>query len=362
MPAPTSAAPVQPVHPARGQTLTLSTRSDRLFFGESGHGIARYDQVRYPQLLKLNEKMQAFYWRPVEIDVSMERKDFERMTDAERFVFTSNLRRQIVLDSIQGRSPSMVFLPHVTDPALENCVVTWGFFETIHSESYTHIIRSVYADPGEVFDGIPDVQPIVDCSVAIRAAYDRMIAHPTKENLYLALVAANALEGLRFYVSFSNTFSFAERGLVEGSAKINKLIARDENQHLAVTQSAIKLAQAEDPEFRQIVLDNAQQAREIFAETAAQEKAWGRYILSKGSLLGFSEAIFDRYVDYLDDKRQVAIGLRASRKFSKQDHPIPWVEKWFKNDNVQVAPQEVEIASYLSNNVVDDAAGAEFSL
>jgi ribonucleoside-diphosphate reductase beta chain len=345
----------------RLNTLSLSTQSDRLFFGESGHGIARYDVVRYPQLLKLNEKMQSFFWRPVEIDMSMEKKEFDRMTGAERFVFTSNLRRQIVLDSIQGRAPATAFLPWCTDPSLENAILTWSFFESIHSESYTHIIRALYPDPSEVFDGIPEIKEIADCATSVTAAYDLLATSPSKENLYLALMAANALEALRFYVSFACTFSFAERGLVEGSAKIVRMIARDENQHLALVQTVLKLLPKDDPDYIQIAGDLAPKALEIFRETAAQESEWASYLFKNGSVLGLSENILRNYVEYLFDRRTASLGLREA-KLTRADHPLSWVEKWFKNQSVQVAPQEVELASYLSNSVFDDMAETKFVL
>lgn len=342
------------------KTLSLSTQSDHLFFGESGHGIARYDKVRYPVFSKMNENMQAFFWRPVEIDMSMEKKDFNRMSEAEQFVFTSNLRRQIVLDSIQGRAPALAFLPLCTDPALENCILTWSFFESIHSESYTHIIRSIYPDPSVVFEGIPEVREIADCATSITEAYDRLRASQNKEGLYMALMSANALEALRFYVSFACTFSFAERGLVEGSAKIVRLIARDENLHLALVRAILKALPKDDPDFVEIAQDLAPQAKNIFLETAEQEREWARYLFSRGAVLGLSETILCRYVDYLLDRRMVSVGLKSQH--AAMDHPLPWVEKWFRSASVQVAAQEAELSSYLSNNVVDDVADTEFKL
>ena len=205
---------------------TMSVHPDKLFFGESGHGIVRYDVVRYQILEKMNEKMAAFFWRPVEIDMAQEKRSFNQMTDVEQFVFTSNLKRQILLDSIQGRAPALVFLPHCSDPSLENCLLTWSFFETIHSQSYTHIIRAIYNDPQIIVDEMPNLIPIVDCAHDITKMYDQMVSNPNKENLYLSLISANALEAIRFYVSFACTFSFVERAMVEGSGKINKLSLR----------------------------------------------------------------------------------------------------------------------------------------
>lgn len=334
------------------KVLELTSKSTKLFFGESGHGIARYDVVNYPIFSKINTKMQGFFWRPNEIDVSQEKRSFEKMTKSEQFVFTSNLKRQILLDSVQGRAPSLVFLPHVTDPSLENCILTWGFFESIHSESYTHIIRAIYPDPSIIFDDLPKIKEIADCAKSVTEAYDKFIEVPNKKNLYLALVAANALEAVRFYVSFACTFSFLERGMVEGSAKIVKLIARDEAEHLALTQHIIKNLSKDDVEYLSIIEDSKEEARKIFIEAGEQEKAWARYLFSNGPVLGLNEKMLSDYIDYLLNRRMRAIGLNADN--NKTVHPLPWVEKHYTNSNSQVAPQEVEISSYLSASIIND--------
>lgn len=332
--------------------LNLSSQTDKLFFGKSGHGISRYDIVDYPILTKINEKMKGFYWNPKEIDMSQERRSFDSMTESEKFVFTSNLKRQILLDSIQGRAPSLVFLPYCTNPSLENCIVTWGFFETIHSESYTHILRAIYPDPSVIFDDLPKIKEIADCAHSISKSYDNFVENPTKRNLYLALVAANALEAIRFFVSFACTFSFYERAMVEGSSKTVKLIARDEAEHLALVQHVIKLLPKDDPEFIDIIKDCEQEAINIFIEAAEQEKRWADYLFENGPVLGLNQKILCEYVDHLLVKRAKAINLNIDLKAIS--NPIPWIDKHFTNTNVQVAPQEVELSSYLSASVDND--------
>lgn len=340
--------------------LNLTSNSDKLFFGESGHGISRYDVVRYNILYKLNTKMQNFFWKPNEIDMSQEKRSFDSMTKSEKHVFTSNLKRQILLDSIQGRAPSLVFLPHCTDPSLENCIITWGFFESIHSESYTHILRAIYPDPSVIFDDLTNIQEIADCANAITKAYDNLIKNPSKKHLYLALIAANALEAIRFYVSFACTFSFLERGMVEGSAKMVKLIARDEAEHLALTQHIIKLLPKDDPEFIEIMESCKEEAQQIFYEAAEQEKQWAKFLFKDGPVLGLNEKILSEYVDYLLSRRMKAVGLSADVSY-RGNHPLPWIEKHFTNSNAQVAPQEVEISSYLSaSSIVNDAQVTDF--
>ena len=116
--------------------------------------VQRYDEVKSPQLDKITDKQLGFFWRPEEVDVSKDKKDFNALTPNEQHIFTSNLKRQILLDSVQGRAPNLAFLPIVSLPEVENWIETWSFSETIHSRSYTHIIRNVYPDPSFVFDDL----------------------------------------------------------------------------------------------------------------------------------------------------------------------------------------------------------------
>jgi ribonucleoside-diphosphate reductase beta chain len=327
--------------------LNLNTHSDQLFFGACGHNVSRYDVVRYPVLQKLNDHMHSLFWKPSTVDMSSEHRSFQKMTKAEKFVFTANLKRQILLDSVQGRAPMLVFAPHCTDPTLENCISTWSFFETIHSESYTHILRANYPNPSEVVDDIPNIQSIADCATSIALAYDTFISNPTKRGLYLALMAANALESIRFYVSFACTFSFAQRTFVEGSAKIVKFIARDETQHMALTQHVLKLLPKDDPEFAIIAEECKPEALALFQEAARQEKEWAAYLFSEGPILGLSQEILEQYVDHLLSRRTHALGI-APAGTPRLPNPLPWMDHWLNADNVQMAPQEAE-SSYLSS-------------
>lgn len=337
--------------------LNTTVTSDKLFFGESGHGISRYDSIRYPVIDKVDQKMKGFYWRPHEIDMSQEKRSFDKMNEIEQFVFTSNLKRQILLDSIQGRAPAMVFLEHCSDPTLENALLTWGFFESIHSESYTHIIRAIYPDPKVIIDDMPNIKQIIDCADDIASYYDEFRNKPTKENLYLALISAYALEGIRFFVSFACTFSFMERTLVEGSSKTVKLIARDEAQHLALVQHILKLLPQDDAEFINIIANNKDKVIDIFNTAVKQEKEWAAYLFENGSILGLNVEILSEYVDWLYVKRLKAIGITTDVKVGT--HPLPWLEKHFSSGSTQVAPQEVEISSYLSSSITNDIGGMD---
>lgn len=352
-------------------TGTQKSHLERNCFFDEPVDIARYDKVKYPQFEKLTEKQLSFFWRPEEFELSKDAKDFKGLTDHEKHIFTSNLKRQILLDSVQGRAPSLAFLPICSLPELETWIQTWTFFETIHSRSYTHIIRNVYSDPSRVFDEMLDLPEILDCAGSISKYYDRLItannqialfkhdkkhAYEHKKDLWLCLNAVNALEGVRFYVSFACSWNFAELKKMEGNAKIIKAIARDENVHLASTQQLIKILPKEDEDFAKIQEETRDECIKMFYDVVAQEKAWASYLFKDGSMIGLNEQLLCEYVDHIAAKRMGAIGLNGK----PGSNPLPWTQKWIAGSDVQVAPQETEITSYIVGAVKQDVTNDTF--
>jgi len=314
--------------------------------------VARYDEVKLPYFDKLVEKQLSFFWRPEEVDLSKDRGDFSILSEAEQHIFVSNLQYQILLDSVQGRAPVEAFLTITSLPELENWIVTWAFSETIHSRSYTHIIRNILANPAIVFDQILLKPEIVERARDVTKDYDNLISNPSStEALFLALASVNILEAVRFYVSFACSFNFAERELMEGNAKIIKLIARDEALHLAGTQTMLNrmLQGDEGAEVQKVALANIDKVMEMFASAAEQEKAWADYLFKDGSMLGLNANVLKEYIEYITDVRIKALGLGAI--FNRATNPLPWMNHWLVSDNVQVAPQESEISSYLVGQV-----------
>lgn len=345
-----------------------------MFFGQNVN-VARYDQQRYPIFEKLIEKQLSFFWRPEEIDVTRDRIDYEGLPEHEKHIFISNLKYQTLLDSIQGRSPNVALLPLVSLPELETWIETWTFSETIHSRSYTHIIRNIVADPSIIFDDIVQNQEIIKRARDISKYYDELIMdtmlwslhgegtfevdgqkrevsiRSLKRQLYLCIHSVNALEAIRFYVSFACSFAFAELKKMEGNAKIIKLIARDEALHLTGTQHILNLMQQGDgdPEMAEIARECQDEAYQLFVDAAEQEKEWADYLFKDGSMLGLNANILKAYIEYITNTRMAAINL--PQPFELRSNPIPWMNNWLSSENVQVAPQETEISSYLVSAV-----------
>lgn len=346
-----------------------------MFFGQPVN-VARYDQQKYPVFEKLIEKQLSFFWRPEEVDVSQDRVDYQNLPEHEKHIFISNLKYQTLLDSIQGRSPNVALLPLVSLPELETWVETWAFSETIHSRSYTHIIRNIVSDPSVIFDDIVRNENIVARASDISAYYDDLIhqsmiysqlgegnheingeikvvnKRELKKLLYRCLMSVNILEAIRFYVSFACSFAFAERKVMEGNAKIIRLIARDEALHLTGTQHMINIMRSgqDDPEFAEIAAELHQESFEMFRNAAEQEKKWAEYLFKDGSMIGLNKDILCQYVEYITNNRMASVGLAPAFPSAKSN-PIPWINTWLSSDTVQVAPQEVELSSYLIGQI-----------
>jgi ribonucleoside-diphosphate reductase beta chain len=355
-----------------------------MFLGQPVN-VARYDQQKYEIFEKLIEKQLSFFWRPEEVDVSSDRIDYNKLPEHEKHIFISNLKYQTLLDSIQGRSPNVALLPLVSLPELETWIETWSFSETIHSRSYTHIIRNIVNDPSTVFDDIVENEEIIKRAKDIAFYYDELIQASNdyhrfgegthringdnvtvslmdlKKKLYLCLMSVNALEAIRFYVSFACSFAFAERELMEGNAKIIKLIARDEALHLTGTQHMINMLRngQDDFSFIQIAEECKQESFDLFKQAAEQEKEWASYLFKDGSMIGLNKDILCQYVEYITNVRMQAVGLGVAYPKSTSN-PIPWINAWLSSDNVQVAPQEAEISSYLVGQIDNEVSLDDF--
>jgi len=364
----------------------VDAKTQPMFFGKP-LGIQRYDTYKYPVFEKLTQQQLGYFWKPEEISLQKDRSDYQKLRPEQKHIFTSNLKYQILLDSVQGRGPGMAFAPYCSLPELEGCLKAWEFMEMIHSRSYTHIIKNLYPDPSEVFDTILTDEKILERAKTVTAAYNEFInaAHeydngntwqhanedvPTalinrydlKRKLYRAMANVNILEGIRFYVSFACSFAFGELKQMEASAKIISLIARDESQHLVISQNILKnWRNGDDPDMIKIAEEQKPWLIETFKLAVDQEKAWAEYLFKDGSMIGLNEKLLGNYVEWIANRRMKAVGLDPIYDIAAKNNPLPWTEHWLNSKSVQVAPQETEITSYIVGNVNQDVKSDQFA-
>ena len=380
----------KPMTEVKGMTVfnteEVDTRKQPMFFGKP-LGVQRYDNFKYNQFENLTKQQLGYFWRPEEVSLQKDRGDYQSLRPEQKHIYTSNLKYQIMLDSVQGRAPGMAFLPYCSLPELEACMEVWSFMEMIHSRSYTYVIKNVYPDPSEVFDKILTDDRILQRAASVTESYDTFINYaqewgqghmwedgfktsPTsvwtrkdlKRHLYRAVANVNILEGIRFYVSFACSFAFGELKLMEGSAKIISLIARDENQHLAITQNIINnWRKGDDPEMTEIVKEEEQWTYKMFDRCVNEEKIWAEYLFKDGSMIGLNDKLLHQYVEWIANKRMKAIGLKPVYDIPARNNPLPWTQHWISSKGLQVAPQETEVESYVVGGIKQDVKKDTFS-
>jgi len=367
-------------------TNKVDTTKQKMFFG-APLGVQRYDQFKYPVFDKLTQTQLGYFWRPEEVSLQKDRADYQKLRPEQKHIFTANLKYQILLDSVQGRGPGMAFSPFCSLPELEGAMNIWQTMEMIHSRSYTYIIKNVYPDPTEVLDTIVDDERILDRAKSVTAAYDEFLRaaqewgagnqwehalegvdnakwelNELKRKLYRAVVNVYILEGIRFYVSFACSFAFGELKMMEGNAKIIGLIARDESQHMTITQNIIKKwLEGDDPEMRQIAREEEENVIEMFRQCVEEEKNWAEYLFRDGSMIGLNDKLLSKYVEWVANRRMKSIGLKPIFDAPANNNPLPWTEHWLNSKSMQVAPQETEVESYLIGGIKQDVSENTFA-
>ena len=364
----------------------VDTKKQPMFFG-APLGMQQYAEFKYPDFDKLTQTQLGYFWRPEEVSLQKDRADYKTLNTQQKHIYTSNLKYQILLDSVQGRGPGMAFSPYCSLPELEGAMGVWQFMEQIHSRSYTHIIKNVYPDPAEVLDTTLDNDKIIKRAQSVTKAYDEFLEaagdwaqgnmwqsdwkdspssqwtlKDLKRKLYLAVANVNILEGIRFYVSFACSFAFGELKLMEGSAKIISLIARDESQHLVLTQKILKKwADGDDPEMEKIAAEEKETVRQMFAVAVEEEKEWANYLFTEGSMIGLNERLLSQYVEWIANRRMRSIGLAPLYDIPAKNNPLPWTEHWLNSKGQQNAPQETEIESYVVGGIKQDVGASTFA-
>ncbi|BBI61753.1 ribonucleotide-diphosphate reductase subunit beta [Vreelandella sulfidaeris] len=351
----------------------VDATTEPMFLG-SGLNVARYDRVKYRFLDKATDQQFAQFWRPEEVDLSRDKLEFwNTLTEDQRYIFLANLKYQSLLDSVQARAPMLAFGHLISIPELETFTVVWPAFEAIHDKSYTHIIRNVFPDPAAVFDSIVVDENIINRAQALTQAYDELIeigmiysvygygyhVVPSRNERVMidpslmrrliikALAAVNALEGVRFYVSFLCSFAFTEKlNVMAGNSKIIRFIARDEALHRKAIGDVLKTIATgkEGAEWKADFDAVLPEVTQIYQECFDQEVAWAEHLFANGRTLpGLNVSHIKGFLANVTNQTMLGGGIPALFP-TAEPHQVQWVNKYLYSGNVQAAPQRPRLA------------------
>ncbi len=328
-----------------------------MFLGED-LGLQRYDIVKYPEFKKSYEDQRKQYWQPNEIGIAFDRAQYEAMSEVERHVFTNNLMFQTVGDSCLSRTIESL-KKHVSNSELEFAMNWWQLMENTHSESYTFILQNIVKEPSMFFDAIYENEAVMARATQLTESFDSLLhtdSKDPKEEIFRTVLALQIAEGILFYVSFACSFWFGYRGIMKGNADIIKLIAKDEDLHVAITQNIMRRWRMDPSEgFQEVMVRNEQVIYDAYRLAVKHEKDWASHLFSKGSLLGLNEDILHGYVEWLGNIRLRSLGYEMI--FETKKNPIGgWIKEFTHGDETEPAPQEKNLTDYEKGAIVNDSA------
>lgn len=340
-----------------------------LYFGEE-MGLQTYLSPRYPELYNLFIEQRSCHWIETQVDLSGDQKQWATLPQAYKEITILNLSNQVMMDSLLGRAPLVSLAPFVSNEEYEIMLIEWQRVEaTLHSVTYSHMIRSVFPDPERVLEEIKLNAKALHRLDRIKGLFDELYLqsvmyqsdkelngedwrelYPEKmQYLRRLLLKTHAsiyfLESNKFNASFSMTFALAEQDVMNGFANLLKLISRDElTLHTKMSEAVLRILAKTWPEDWAAVQD---EVLELFNEAILGEVEWGKHVL-QGSrvIVGYNADILKDYVYYIGKRSLQKIGIQPPDYLTVDKNPIPWINEWLNMSSVQVAPQETEITNY----------------
>lgn len=282
-------------------------------------------------------------WTHHEVDLSEDAKAFATgvLADGELKAYRKALAFLSNLDGIQLNNITNNINRWVTSPEVNQCLVRQAWEEALHVESYAQMIESIGFDPIEIYWMFEKDEILARKNEHIMEQ-SRLLGDDYSVPNFIKAVAANiALEGVYFFSGFLVFYTLSRMGKMRGSAKMIKLIQRDEaGTHLKLFQGMWETLRTEHPEaFTGELLS---QVKQIFRNAAEMEIAWGKHIISDG-VLGLTDAIITDFVRYLCDQRLESIGLE---KMFDAKNPVPWFDKYSQVNDADQNFFETKVDSY----------------
>lgn len=355
--------------------LVTEKSKEKIFFGDYS-GFQRYDNPTYKFAVDMEEKQRNAFWNPNEISMTSDAQKFFELPKDIQDVMERVWLFQTLMDSGQNKGLEEVLASLCTNSEFEAMFKTWGYFELIHSLSYSHILRGIFSDSSKIFDKIkdyPEIQHRIDKEVALYSELSNIDKNDDSEEnkklLLELLVNVFALEGIKFYVSFLVTYiinnSYANS--IQGSTRIIKLINFDEDIHTAMGNGVLNILKKTQSEgFKELTETEwyANMVKDTLVKVYEDELSWANYLLGIGKIPTLTEKVFEQFLKYFIDLRSTQLGFDKIYNQDKTD-VVQWFEVYKDLNKDNAALQESDLAVYsigiLKNDLPEGKLQSDFS-
>jgi len=336
--------------------LVTEKTKEKIFFGEYS-GFQRYDNPKYKFAVIQEEKQRNAFWNPNEISMVNDAHKFFELPTPMQEVMIRIWLFQTLMDSGQNSGLEGILAELCTNPEFEAMFKSWGYFELIHSLSYSHLLRGIFSDASVIFDKIkdyPEIQHRIDKEIDLYSRVKNINSLPTieeKKKLILELlVAVFALEGIKFYISFLVTYVInnAYNNKIQGATRIIKLINFDEDIHTSMGNGLLNiLAKEKDEGFSEIMSSDwyKDMVKNTFMSVYEDELSWAEYLLSLGDIPTLTKPVLDQFLKYYVDLRSTQLGQPKLFNQEKTD-VVQWFEIYKDLNKDNAALQESDLAVY----------------
>jgi ribonucleoside-diphosphate reductase beta chain len=275
----------------------------------------------------------ANHWMPQEVNMTRDIalwKDPNGLTEDERRIVKRNLGFFVTADSLAANNIVLGTYRHITAPECRQFLLRQAFEEAIHTHAYQYIVESLGLDEAEIFNAYHEVQSIRDKDEFLIPFIDAIMnpnfhtgTPETDQTLLKSLIVfACLMEGLFFYVGFTQILALGRQNKMTGAAEQYQYILRDESMHCNFGIDLINTIKLENPHLW--TADFKAEIKELFVKAVELEYRYAEDTMPRG-VLGLNASMFKGYLRYIANRRATQIGLEAL--FPNEENPFPWMSE-----------------------------------
>ena len=275
----------------------------------------------------------ANHWMPQEVNMTRDIalwKDPNGLTEDERRIIKRNLGFFVTADSLAANNIVLGTYRHITAPECRQFLLRQAFEEAIHTHAYQYIVESLGLDESEIFNAYNEVQSIRDKDEFlipfIAAIMDPHFHTGTPEAdqtlLKSVIVFACLMEGLFFYVGFTQILALGRQNKMTGAAEQYQYILRDESMHCNFGIDLINQLKLENPQLW--TAEFKAEIKCLFEKAVELEYRYAEDTMPRG-VLGMNASMFKGYLRYIANRRATQIGMEAL--FPNEENPFPWMSE-----------------------------------